>query len=133
MSQYPMLPLFAAADAMCDDGKKAPPPVDWPDVDVITDRNGLRKLLRWLSPSQGRETRKFRIDVELVGTKTIVLNRWEGRVHDPPTGKSFGIAFEAATSRAAPGCPRSGHHRTITYVRRSHSCKRFINVEDRIW
>jgi hypothetical protein len=134
MSQYPMLPLFAAADAMRDDGKKAPPPVNWPDVDVITDRNGLRKLLRWLNPSQGRQPRDFRIDVELVGAKTIVLNRWEGRVHNTPTVKSFGFAFEAATSRAAPGCPPSGHHRTITYVRcRSHPCKRSINVEDRIW
>jgi hypothetical protein len=115
MSQYPLLPLFAAADAIHDNNKK--PPVDWPDVDVVTDRNGLRKLLRWLNPSEGREVRDFRIDVELVGAKTIVLNRWEGRTREPPIGKSFGFAFEAATARAAPGCPSSGHHRTITYVR----------------
>jgi hypothetical protein len=55
--------------------------------------------------------------VELVGAKTIMLNRWEGRTHEPPTGKSYGFAFEAATARAAPGCLISGHHRTITYVR----------------
>lgn len=72
-----MLPLFVAADAI--HGQKAAPPVDWPKVDVITDRNGLRKLLRWLNPSPGREVRDFRIDVQLVGTKTLVLNRWEGR------------------------------------------------------
>lgn len=115
MSEYPLLPLFAAADAIHDDAKKAP--VDWPSVDVVTDRNGLRKLLRWLNPSEGREVRDFRIDVELVGAKTIVLTRWEGRTREPPTGKSYGFAFEAATARAAPGCPASGHHRTITYVR----------------
>lgn len=114
MADYPMLPLFAAADAI-HDNKKAP--VDWPAVDVISDRNGLRKLLRWLNPSPGREVRDFRIDVELVGAKTVVLNRWEGRSREPPTGKSYGFAFEAATSRAAPGCPSSGHHRAITYVR----------------
>ena len=114
MSEFPMLPLFAAADAIYDN-KKAP--VDWPAVDVITDRNALRKLLRWLNPSEGREVRDFRIDVELVGAKTIVLNRWEGSLREPPSGKSFGFAFEAATSRAAPGCPSSGHHRAITYVR----------------
>ena len=115
MSEYPLLPLFVAADAIHGDKKK--PPVDWPAVDVITDRNGLRKLLRWLNPSEGREVRDFRIDVELVGAKTIVLNRWEGRTREPPTGRSYGFAFEAATARAAPGCPPSGHHRTITYVR----------------
>jgi hypothetical protein len=42
LSQYPMLPLFAAADAI--HGQEAASPVDWPTVDVITDRNGLRKL-----------------------------------------------------------------------------------------
>jgi hypothetical protein len=112
MSDYPMLPLFAAADAIHDNKKE---PVDWPAVDVVTDRNGLRKLLRWLNPSPGREVRDFRIDVELVGAKTIVLNRWEGRSREPPTGKTYGFAFEAATGRAAPGCPSSGHHRAITY------------------
>jgi len=112
MSRYPLLPLFAAADAIHD--KKAPP-VDWPAVDVVTDRNGLRKLLRWLSPSEGREVRDFRIDVELVGLRTIILNRWDGRTREPPSGRSFGFAFEADTSRAAPGCPISGHHRAITY------------------
>jgi hypothetical protein len=112
--EFPMLPLFTAADAI--HGKDAP--VDWPNVDVITDRNGLRKLLRWLNPSPGREVRDFRIDVELVGTKTILLTRWEGRTREPPTGRSYGFGFEAAVSRAAPGCPISAHHRVITYVRR---------------
>ena len=113
MSEYPMLPLFAAADAIHENKE----PVDWPAVDVVTDRNGLRKLLRWLNPSPGREVRDFRIDVELVGAKTVVLNRWEGRTREPPTGKTYGFAFEAATGRAAPGCPSSGHHRAISYVR----------------
>jgi hypothetical protein len=90
MSEYPLLPLFAAADAIHDNNKK--PPVDWPAVDVITDRNGLRKLLRWLNPSEGREVRDFRIDVELVGAKTIVLNRWEGRTREPPiSGRAMGL------------------------------------------
>jgi hypothetical protein len=116
MSKYPMLPLFAAADAI-HDNKKAP--VDWPAVDVITDRNSLRKLLRWLNPSAGREVRDFRIDVELVGAKTIVMYRLEGpgRSREPSVGERYGFAFEAATSRAAPGCPSSGHYRAITYVR----------------
>jgi hypothetical protein len=116
LSEYPMLPLFIAADEI--HGQKAAP-VDWPMVDVITDRNGLRKLLRWLNPSPGREVRDFRIDVELMGSKTLVLGRWEGRRREPPSGRSYGFRFEDATTRAAPGCPSSGHHRTITYVRDS--------------
>jgi hypothetical protein len=135
MPQYPWLPLLAAADAIHD--KKAP--VEWPALDVITDRNGLRKLLRWLNSSEGREVRNFRIDVELVGTKTIVLSRWEGRTHDPPSTRSFGFAFETAMSCAAPGCPISSHYRAITYVRcDSHAHRRLLDVfivigEDRIW
>jgi hypothetical protein len=134
MPEYPWLPLLAAADAIHD--KKAP--VDWPTVDVVTDRNGLRKLLRWLNPSEAREARDFRIDVELIGAKTIVLGRWERRTHDTPSTRTFGFAFEAATSRAAPGCPNSGHHRAITYVRcHSHAYGRLLDVltiigEDRI-
>jgi len=111
-----MLPLFLAADAI-HGPKAAAAVVDWPTVDVITDRNGLRKLLRWLNPSPGRDVRDFRIDVELVGAKTLVLSRWEGRMFEPPKGRTYGYGFENATTCAAPGCPSSSHHRAIKYVR----------------
>lgn len=114
LSQYPMLPLFAAADALHGQ-EAAPPPVDWPTVDIITDRNGLRKLLRWLNPSPGREVRDFRIDVQLVGTKTLVLSRWESPTHETHTGRSYGHAFEETMTRAALDCPSSVHQRAITY------------------
>jgi len=112
LSQYPMLPLLAAADAIHSQGTA--PPVDWPTVDVIADCNGLRKLLRWINPSPGRELFDFRIDVQLVGTKTLVLSRWESPRSEVPTNR-FGHAFETAMTHAAPGCPSSGHHRAITY------------------
>ena len=112
MSQYPMLSLFVATDAI-HNNKKAP--VDWPSVAVITDRHGLHKLLHWLSSSVGREERDFgRINVELVWAKTIVLTRWERRPCQPPTMKSYGSGFKAAMTRAAPGCPHSCHHQAIT-------------------
>jgi len=114
LAEYPMLPLFAAADEI-HGHKAAAAPVDWPTVDVVTDRNGLRKLLRWLNPSPGKEVRDFRIDVQLVGTKTLMLGRCEGRTRESLTGRTYGFGFEEATTRAAPGCPRSGHHRAITY------------------
>ncbi|KAH8993065.1 hypothetical protein EDB86DRAFT_3244229 [Lactarius hatsudake] len=114
LSQYPMLPLFAAVDAI-HGHQEAAPSVDWPTVDVVTDRNGLRKLLRLLSPSPGKAVRDFRIDVQLVGTKTLVLSRWESPTPEVNNGRSFGHAFEAAMTRAAPDCPSSGHQRVISY------------------
>jgi hypothetical protein len=97
-----------------DNNNKAP--VDWPSVDVITDGDGLCKFLCWLNPLEGREEHDFRIDMELVRAKRIVMSRWEGRTREPPTGKIYGFAFEAAMACAALGCPSSGHHRTITYM-----------------
>ena len=120
LPEYPMLPVFVAADAI-HGPKEAAVLVDWPTVDVVTGRNSLRKLLRWLSPSSQRKVRDFRIDVQLVGIKTLVLGRWEGSEYEPPTGRVYGYGFEGATTRAAPGCPPSGqhrgHHRVIAYVR----------------
>jgi len=110
-----MLPLFVAADTIHGHNLAATP-VDWPTVDVVTGRNSLRKILRWLNPSQGREVRDFRIDVQLVGAKTLVLGRWEGRSREPPNFSSYGIGFSDATTRPALGCPSSGHERVITYV-----------------
>ncbi|KAH9175659.1 hypothetical protein EDB89DRAFT_1945916 [Lactarius sanguifluus] len=43
LSKYPMLPLFIAADVI-HDHQAATGPVDGPTVDVVSDRNGLRKL-----------------------------------------------------------------------------------------
>ena len=127
LSEYPMLPLFVAADAI-HGPKAAAALVDWPTVDIVTDRNSLRKLLRWLKPSPGKEVREFRIEIQLVGTKTLVMGRWEGGMYEPPT-RTYGYGFECATTRAAPGCPPSGqhrgHHRAITYVRR-HSISYFL-------
>ncbi|KAH9046230.1 hypothetical protein EDB84DRAFT_1467266 [Lactarius hengduanensis] len=108
-----MLPLFAAADAIHD--QEAAPPVDWPAVDFVTDHSDLRKLLRWVNPSPGREVQDFRIDVQLVGTKTLVLRRWESPAPWVHTTRSYGHAFANAMTRAAPDCPSSRHHRAIAY------------------
>jgi hypothetical protein len=70
-----MLLLLAAPDAI--HSQEASPPVDWPTVDVIADRNSLCKLLRWVNWSSGRKVHNFMIDVQLFGTETLVLCRWE--------------------------------------------------------
>ena len=45
-----LLPLFRTVDALHSGDSTAPTEdiIDWPDVDFVTDRNNLRKLLRWV-------------------------------------------------------------------------------------
>ncbi|KZT22819.1 hypothetical protein NEOLEDRAFT_1097007 [Neolentinus lepideus HHB14362 ss-1] len=105
-----LLPLFTAVDIVDEDMGRAT--FDWLGVDFVTDRNGLRKLLRWIN---GTADKTFRIDMQLAGKKTVLLNRWEEATREPSRG-AFGFGFEKATTEPAPGCERStGHHRIVTY------------------
>jgi len=65
MSQYPMLPLFAAADAIHD--KEAP--VDWPAVDVIT------TVVAYASSSAG----STRLEARKCATFGSMWNSWARR------------------------------------------------------
>lgn len=109
-----MLALLAAVDEQRIFDRE-----DWKTVDFLTDRNGLRKLLRWISQSSGKSD--FRIDTQLVGKKTVVLNRWEPVAVEYQSGNSYGFNFQkAVTEPALPGTQRSAwHHRIVTYVIRS--------------
>ncbi|TFK48829.1 hypothetical protein OE88DRAFT_510839 [Heliocybe sulcata] len=105
-----LLPLFKAVDIV--DEETGRPAFDWSSVDFVTDRNGLRKLLRWIN---GTADKNFRIDMQLAGGKTVLLNRWEEATQENSKG-AFGFGFEKATTEPAPGCERStGHHRIVTY------------------
>ncbi|KAI9065981.1 hypothetical protein FKP32DRAFT_1566831 [Trametes sanguinea] len=110
-----LLPLFRAVDVMSADGSTT---VDWGTVDIITDRNGLRKLLRWLAFTGEDTLKEFRIDLQLGGSKTVLMHRWEKRTREnvvPPKG-GCGHNFEHESTFAAPGCERStGHHRIVQY------------------
>jgi len=60
----------------------------------------------------------FRIDVELVGTKTIVFSRCEEKTSEtipPGQFRGFGHTFEHAVTRVDHQYA-TGHHRIITYV-----------------
>ncbi|KAI0044342.1 hypothetical protein FA95DRAFT_1497247 [Auriscalpium vulgare] len=108
-----ILPVIKAADAM----NKA---VDWPSVDFVVNRNSLSKLLRWIRGSSRKDDggwHDFRIDLELVGDKTVVFIRWEARDREASTGRSYGLNFEQATTSPAKGCERgtTGHHRILKY------------------
>ena len=112
-----LLPLFKAVDVVRDNHTGFEP--DWKNVDFITNRNGLRKLLRWIIFTEGtcgRSIPEFRLDLQLAGDRTVLLNRWEKDVFAPP-GLGYGFGFEQATTKLAPGCERStGHHRIVQYV-----------------
>jgi hypothetical protein len=108
-----LLPLFKAVDAIRESNMEVPN-VDWPTVDFITDRNNVRKLLRWIG---GNHEKDFRIDTQLSGKNTVLLNRWEPRYKDQMPGYTYGFNFEKEATFIAPGCETAvGHHRVLTYV-----------------
>src|SRR5208282_366650 len=63
----PLEPLFRAVYHTL-------PNFDPTDVDLVTDRNNLRKLLSAVS-SNGDCKEEFRIDVQFLGS-TMIFNRW---------------------------------------------------------
>ncbi len=116
MPKTTLLPLMAAVDIVADS-----PPFDWSSADFVTDRNGLRKLLRWIAYTRSptdKNQKEFRIDTQLAGHTTVLLNRWEKRYQEKPSGFTFGLNYEKeSTKPASPMCKSStGHHRIVTYV-----------------
>ncbi|KAK0244586.1 hypothetical protein EDD85DRAFT_876195 [Armillaria nabsnona] len=110
-----LLPLIVAVETVAEDKKE--PPFDWSSVDFVTDRNCLRKLLRWIGGGNNEKSMKeFRIDMQLSGKKTVLLNRWDKRYREQASGYTYGYSFENHTTKPASGCESStGHHRIITY------------------
>ena len=107
-----------AVDAKTEDAADPQSGIDWPSIDFITDRNGLRKLLRWIGGSS--DTKEFRIDAQLAGKNTVLLNRWEKRFKEDLGNRNFstfGFNFEKASTKPASGCERStAYHRIVKYV-----------------
>jgi hypothetical protein len=105
----PFVPLFAAIDDMN-------PDFDYKQFDFITDRNGLRKLLRWATGVS--DENDFRIDVDAAGS-TCLLTRVEGRSTETIQGfRGYGHEYEKAATRTTRGCEKAtGHHRMISIVR----------------
>lgn len=111
-----LLPLITAVD-MVHEARGSPAAFDWATgFDFVTDRNGLRKLMRWIDGAGADPPpRDFRIDMQLAGS-TVLLNRWERRTRENFSGYSFGFNFEKASTDPALGCEQStGHHRVIKY------------------
>lgn len=111
----PLLPLFLAVDAMPSSNANPSTSVDWPSVDFVTDRNNLRKLLAWVKGSS-YDKKKWRMDIQLGGTQTVLLGRWEERTARTAEENNFGHSFELGMTTRQPR-DSEGYHRIIHYVR----------------
>ncbi|KAJ7776845.1 hypothetical protein DFH07DRAFT_877028, partial [Mycena maculata] len=111
-----LLPLILAVDKTHEAGG-SPAAFEWADhFDFVTDRNGLRKLMRWIDGADAELPPKdFRIDMQLAG-RTVLFNRWEKRTRENYSGFTYGFNFEKASTDPALGCEESsGHHRIVKY------------------
>lgn len=121
MHDTPLLPLIRAVELVSNEDKFAASlghrreRVDWRAVDFITNRGNLRKLLRWIDGSSGG--RVLRIDAQLAGDGTVLLNKWERRTPKFVQPGSYGTNLEKATTKPAAGCEgTTTHHRVVKYV-----------------
>jgi hypothetical protein len=107
--------MFAALDLM-------KPDFDFSGVDLVTNRNSLRKLLDFAS---GRISDSFRIDVNLVNS-TLFLTRRERSTRNVIQGfrnSGYGHNFERAFTKPQEGLEDSnGHHRVARYEMGKLNC-----------
>lgn len=89
------------------------PTFDPKAIDLVTDRNNLRKLIFAISHIPNEQ---FRIDIELVGT-TMLFTRWEKSSKEDIRGfNGFGHQFVKATTKFPEILDKStGHYRIIEY------------------
>ncbi|CUA75100.1 hypothetical protein RSOLAG22IIIB_01742 [Rhizoctonia solani] len=126
LPMHPLEPMFRAIDVtqkqLGNDFKLANE-----NIDIIADRNSLRKLTRFISshgpnrdPRPG-SNREFRIDVQLASNgRTLVLNRHEENSIRKSTGfNGYGFSFEKATTEEI--APLLGVNSTRTHISRFKS------------
>lgn len=102
--RFPLEPLLRALTA-------ENPEFNIADVDLVTDRNNIRKLLRFV---QASSTDTFQIRVEVAGEKTALFTRVEAKTEEFIQGfRGFGHAFEDAYTKKPSGS--TGHHRIVGY------------------
>jgi hypothetical protein len=106
---YPFEPMFAALDLM-------KPDFDFGGVNVVTNRNSLRRLL---NSASGRVPGAFRSDANLV-QNTLFLTRREQSTREVLQGSrhtGYGHNFERRFTNQQNGLEdSSGHHRVARYT-----------------
>lgn len=109
--RYPSFPLAPVLIST----KILNPDFDFPSVDILTSRNNLRKLFRWVN---GKSDKDFRIDLEMV-ENTLVMIRYEKKVMEP-AGLGYGHEFEKRMTKsditAGRGRTALSHNRVLSYV-----------------
>ncbi|KAL9098975.1 MAG: hypothetical protein Q9163_005458 [Psora crenata] len=106
----PLEPLFRALYT-------ANPSFDIRPIDVVTDRNNIRKLLSFINPGSTRNgLETFTINIE-VAKNTAIFSRAETATHEfigPYEFRGFGHEFEKVyTTSQIRGS--TGHHRILSY------------------
>ena len=108
-------PMFAALDLM-------KPDFDFGSVDLVTNRNSLRKLFNFAS---GRAPQSWRVDVNLV-QNTLILTRRERSTREVIQGSrnvGYGHNFERAFTKPQKGLEdSSAHERFARYTMGELNC-----------
>ncbi|TQN66773.1 hypothetical protein CSHISOI_08671 [Colletotrichum shisoi] len=106
MPQHPFEPMFRAAASMNQD-------MSFDDIDIVTNRNSLRKLLDFCSP---RSQESFRLHLHLVRS-TLIVERCEKHAREfVDASRGWGRNFEKASAAFPSNLAGSqGHHRTLRY------------------
>lgn len=111
MPRYPFEVVFQALEVTRPEG------YSFDDIEVLTNRNSLRKLLDFAA---GRGQDSFRIDLYMVGGRTLVIERRERSVKEMIRGSvaGFGHNFEEVSTIPPKGledAQSSQHHRVVSY------------------
>ncbi|OBT60107.1 hypothetical protein VE03_10331 [Pseudogymnoascus sp. 23342-1-I1] len=135
-ARHPDSPLEPLFRALCITN----PSFDIRSIDVVTDRNNIRKLLSFINPSMTRNgLETFTINIE-VAKDTAIFCRDETTTQEfigPHEFKGYGREFEKVYTTRQIGAS-TGHHRIITYrfgglnfvVR--HETDGYVNTDTRI-
>ncbi|KAI1370589.1 hypothetical protein F4677DRAFT_438092 [Hypoxylon crocopeplum] len=103
-TRCPLEPLFRALYAQ-------DPGFEMGNIDLVTDRNNIRKLLRFV---QGSSFDAFEFEVEIVGGKTALFTRLEPETTTVIQGfRGYGHSFEKAYTKSQVGS--TGYHRVTRY------------------
>jgi hypothetical protein len=106
---YPVEPMFRALNI-------TQPSFGLQSIDVVTDRNSIRKLLSFVSPSSNRKAENFTINIEII-KNTAVFVRAETAAYEiigPYEHWGYGHEFEKAYTTSQID-DATGHYRIISY------------------
>jgi hypothetical protein len=116
-----LLPLIGAVNY--NQNLREEPPFDWSSVDIVADRASLRKLVRWANNKLTfyqkirKSDKLFRLDLQLAGEKTILINRVSLRYAERHLYQTYREGFGKEFMSPGPGCKNAlDYYRIASYV-----------------